>query len=171
MAGRFLGCFALLLFGTASYACISDLYHGRISKGWLPVLALVKSDHINANNNGVDMEYTYAVNGTGFEGHRIQFGFEILPLNIEQLNTYVKRHRGDSSVVVYFDPTDHRQSVLIRGWHPYVMELLPFCIIVTVYALLLVIFPVRALLPIVTLTVAVFDLESHWKWLHKRFTL
>lgn len=62
----------------------------------------------------VKVRYFYEVNGLKFEGNRLQYGYESHDEK-ESAKTELARYPVGKDIEVYYDPTDAKTSVLVKG--------------------------------------------------------
>jgi hypothetical protein len=104
-----------------------DMARAQMAEGWPIVPGIVQSASVSVSRDsdsttyGVDMSYTYSVNGIDHIGTQYAFG-EFKTGNRSRAERIVAENPPGTQVKVRFNPDDHTQAVLKAGisWHHFI---------------------------------------------------
>lgn len=131
LGARFFPAVLILLGALSLWLGISDVANGWASRNWPSVEGVIVASSIGINYSSssnrqkstdttysANVEYTFAVDGEGYSGHRISFG-EYASADRSDAERFLRPYPKGQSVTVYYDPKSHRRAVLETGLHGY----------------------------------------------------
>jgi hypothetical protein len=128
----FISIFFVLGFGQLGDG-VHSFYRGRQALSWPTVVGRLLECRLHENPDGdsttweVKVRYSYAVAGREFEGKRVAFGYSGSGNQKEEKEICEKLQSG-SRVMVHYQPSDPRDSVLAAGFNRSTFMILAFAV-------------------------------------------
>lgn len=128
----FIAPFVLIGLGTLIFSSYS-IFKTEQAKSWFPVPANVEKIDIDSRSNKgtmsyeVIIKYSYTIEGKKYLGNRIAFGYGMN--NIDDHDGLFSRLERSKKIIVYVNPNDRQECVIVPGMNDSITGLLIFSIL------------------------------------------
>lgn len=118
--------------GTLLFSSYS-IFKTEQAKGWIPVSANIEKTDITSHSNKgtvsheVIVRYLYVIEGKKYSGNRIAFGYGMN--NIDDHDGLYSKLENSKKVLVYVNPSNNEESVIVPGMNDSITGLLIFTIL------------------------------------------
>ncbi|MFH7036906.1 DUF3592 domain-containing protein [Flavobacterium plurextorum] len=136
--------FLLIGLGTLSFSSY-NIFKALQAKGWTPVSANIEKTDITSHSNKgtvsheVIVRYLYVIEGKKYSGKRIAFGYGMN--NIDDHDGLYSKLENSKKVLVYVNPSNNEESVIVPGMNDSITGLLIFTILWNSFIVVLGILP------------------------------
>lgn len=124
--------FLLIGLGCLSFS-LYYIFKTEQAKGWIQIPANVQKIDIDSHSNKgtvsyeVIAKYFYTIEGKKYSGDRIAFGYGMN--NIDDHDGLFSRLQSSKRIIIYVNPNDKQESVIVPGMNDSIVGLLIFSIL------------------------------------------